>query len=71
MGKIVNHRINRSRNHAYAQYGDILYMTRRYGQKSSEDTWEPIEHIPRSLIISSCNLKSRNLTKNFDNAIEG
>lgn len=31
MDKIVNDRINRSRNHAYAQYGDILYRTRWYG----------------------------------------
>ena len=69
--KIVNHRVNRSRNHEYAKYGENLYPVRWYGFKPQDDTWEPTEHLPRSKILTYLKSKKLGIPNSIDAAIDG
>lgn len=69
--KIVSHRINPSRNHKYAKFGENRYCVRWYWYMSSADTWEPISYISRSQIINYYNFQKRPIPADIDNAVDG
>ena len=71
MDKIISHRINKSKKHRYADVGDLLYRIRWYDFGPSDDTWEPISHIPRSKLISYHNRKGLPLPNHLDDSIDG
>ena len=54
MDSIVDDKVNKSRRHRYAKYGETLYRVRWYDCGPEEDTWEPIRHLPRSKVLSYC-----------------
>ena len=71
MDKIVNHRINKSKKHRYAEVGEQLYRIRWYNLGPADDTWEPISHIPRSKVLSYHRRKNLALPDNLDESIDG
>ena len=50
--RIVSHFRNEDAGHKHAKVGDILYTVRWYGCDASEDTDEPIQHLPRNKVTS-------------------
>ena len=71
MDKIVSHRTNKSKKHRHAEVGDLLYRIRWYDFGPSDDTWEPIAHIPRSKVLSYHRKKKLPLPDNLDDSIDG
>lgn len=56
--KIVDHKINRSRIHRFANVGKPISLVRWYGYETEDDTLERTKHFARSKILSNC--RSRN-----------
>ena len=52
MEKIFNHDVNEDESHPHAKVGEILYRIRWYGYEAKDDTLEPINHLPRSKLLS-------------------
>ena len=71
MDRIIDHRKNRSKRHKHAEVGETLFRIRWYGFGPTEDTWEPIAHIPRSKVVGYFKRKKLPLPDNLDDAIDG
>ena len=71
MESIVAHRKNRSAKHPTAAVGENLYRVRWSGYRPSDDTWEPIAHIPRSHVLRYHKRKKLAIPTNIDDAIDG
>ena len=50
--RIVSHRKNEDTKHPTAKLGETLYRVRWYGYDKSDDTFEPIKHLPRNKVVS-------------------
>ncbi|MEM9094861.1 MAG: chromo domain-containing protein [Pseudomonadota bacterium] len=50
--RIVSHGINEDNNHPSAKPGETVYRVRWYGYSASDDTYEPIRHLPRNKVVS-------------------
>lgn len=52
LDKIFKHRTNKSKKHRYEKIVYLLNHIRWYGYEPAGDTFEPIQHISRSKVIS-------------------
>jgi len=68
---IVAHKVNKSRRHRLARKGETLFRIRWYGYESDDDTWEPIQHLPRSKVLSYCKRIGIVVPDNLNQAIDG
>ena len=59
---IINHR---------TENNEIRYRIRWYGRQPSEDTWEPIDNLPRSQVVRYYRRKKIELPADIDDAILG
>ena len=71
MDRIVDHETNQDQSHPHATVGQTLYRIRWYGYDQNDDTWEPIDHIPRSQILLYHRRKRLRIPKDVDKAIDG
>lgn len=71
MEKVISHRTNKSKKHRHAEVGKLLYRIRWYDFGPSDDTWEPVAHIPRSKILSYHKRKGIPLPPDLDDSIDG
>ena len=71
MDSIVDDKVNKSRRHRYAKYGETLYRVRWYDCGPEEDTWEPIRHLPRSKVLSYFRRKKRSIPTDIHKANDG
>ena len=69
--RIISHGINQDENHPSAKVGETTYRIRWYGYKPSDDTWEPIHHLPRNKVVSYYKRKKIRLPSNINEAILG
>ena len=69
--RIVTHKVNKSARHRFAKKGDALYKISWYGYGEGDDTWEPIQHLPRSKVLSYVKKKKMSVPNNIDQAIDG
>ena len=69
--RIVDHRVNEDGDHPTAAVGATVYRTRWYGYSPSDDTWEPIEHLPRNKLVSYFKKKRVAIPSNIGEAQEG
>lgn len=67
--EIVNHRIDKSRNHNYAEYGEPLYHVQWYRYKPKDDTSQPTAHLPRSNILSYIKSEKFSIPNNIDDVV--
>ena len=66
---IMSYNINRSRLHAHAKFGEVLYLVRCRGYLPSEDTWEPIVNLTRNPLINYHKKKRLNMPTNLNATI--
>ena len=71
MENIVAHRKNKSAKHPHAAIGELLYRIRWTGYTPSDDTWEPMAHVPRSHVLRYHKQKKLAIPTNIDHAIDG
>ena len=71
MENIVAHRKNKSTKHPHASVGELLYRIRWTGYRPSDDTWEPIIHIPPSHVLRYHKQKKLAIPSNIARAIDG
>ena len=69
--KIVGHATNDDSSHPYAGVGEVLYRVRWTRYTAEDDTFEPINHIPRNAIVSYCNRNAIPLPVNINQAQVG
>ncbi|CAN8071820.1 unnamed protein product [Agarophyton chilense] len=63
--------IDRIVPHIYTPEGEVRYQVRWYGFSPDEDTVEPIEHLPRSKVLSYHRRARVTLPPNLDRAQVG
>ena len=56
--RIISHGTNEDPEHPTAAVGETTYRVRWYGFEKNEDTYEPIQHLPRNKIVSYCKRKN-------------
>ena len=69
--KIIDHGENDDENHEYAKVGQTLYRVRWYGYTAKDDTWEPVDHLPRSKVLSYCRRRRLEMPGNIDDSMTG
>lgn len=69
--KFVDHKINTSQRHRYAEAGKPLYSVSWYSYKTDDDTWEPTLHRPRGKIWSYYGNKKLTIPDIIDQADDG
>ena len=68
---IVAHKVNKSRRHRFVKKGETFFRIRWYGYESDNETWEPIQHFPRSKILSHCKRFGIVVPDNIHQSIDG
>ncbi len=71
MERIISHLINGDEEHPHAKKGERLYRIRWYGYTSKDDTYEPIQHLPRSKVISYYRRKKAKIPPDIDRTMVG
>ena len=69
--KIITHRVNKNKKHKYAKLNRNLYRVRWYGYLPSADTWEPVEHLPRSKVLQYFKRMKLSVPHEVDDAVDG
>ena len=66
--RIISHGINEDSKHPTAKVGETTYRVRWFGYEASDDTYEPIRHLPRNKVVSYYNKKKLTLPKTLGQA---
>ena len=66
--RIVSHRRNEDAEHPTAKFGETVYRVRWYGYDKSDDTFEPIRHLPRNKVVSYYKKIRKELPENINQA---
>lgn len=71
MDKIVHQKVNKAKKHPTTRKWKTLYLLRWYDDTIDDDTWEPIENLPRSKVLSYHRLKNFQPPDYIDKAVVG
>lgn len=69
--RVVAHGVCDDASHPSAKLGETIFRTRWYGFDSSQDTWEPITHLPRGKVLSYFRRKKLPVPENIGMAVDG
>lgn len=71
MDRIITHRVNKNKKHKYTEAGRYLYRVRWYGYSPSDDTWELVEHLPQSKVLTYFKGKKSKPQADIETAVDG
>lgn len=64
--KIITLKVDRDKRHNYANFRESLYRISWYVYSPSDETWEPIDNLPRSKVLSCFKRKKRPISPDID-----
>ena len=68
MSKMLSHGVNDDAEHPTALLGQTVYCVRCYGYGADDDTWEPIQNLPRNAVASYYRRKGQKLPSDISRA---